>query len=481
MSQSRISGALAVSLAQVSVLLFGYVTHLWIGRKLGPAPYGIYGVVLSVQTIVGMILTLGVPSAVSRFVAQDTRRARGILQQGLGIQTLIAVILAVISIAASPLIARSLGDSSLTPYIMFSGLVIFFQAYYPMYAQFFSGLHQFNKQAMLTFIYACAKVIGAISLLYFFHIYGAFAGFAVGGVVAAVLGWYWSRQFAASAHRIPLSSLLGFASAYVAMLVGLQILMSTDLFMVKAILKNDVLAGYYNAAVTLSRIPYFLLQGLTFILLPSISVLTKAGESHDKAANFIRQALRYLIMIILPGIAFAATTSRSLIQLFYSQQYLPAAPALTVLLIGLGALAFYLMLINIVAGAGRGRVGIIVTAAMIIVSPLIGMLTIPRYGLIGAAWQTTITSIIGCVILAVYTFRTFSIPAPVRSIMNVIIASAVAVVPTYFWRPPTLVLPLFYVGLFIIYTGMLWFLREITAADRRQLSLLHPSLKWLDA
>ncbi len=481
MKQSRLSGALALSLSQASVLLFGYVTHLWIGRKLGPASYGIYGVVLSVQTILGMFLTLGVPSAVSRFVAQDTAHAGGILRQALAIQTVIGLLLAALSMIASPLIAAALGDASLAPYIMFSGLVIFFQAYYPMYGQFFSGLHEFSRQAMLTFIYATAKLVGAIVLLYTFQVYGAFAGFGIGGLVAALVGWYWSRRYTPSGQHLPLAALMGFAGTYVAMLVGLQILMSTDLFMVKAILKNDVLAGYYNAAVTLSRIPYFLLQALTFILLPSISALTKPGESRQKAADFIRQALRYLIIIIIPSIVFAATTSRQLITLFYSHQYLPAAPILTVLMVGLGALAFYLMLITIVAGAGQGQVGMMVTAGMLIVSPAIGLVTIPAYGLIGAAWQTTITSVLGCGVLAIYTFRVFAIPAPVRTIINVILATAVAIIPTYLWRPPTVLLPLFYIALFVIYGGMLWLLREVTDSDRHQLANLHPFLKWLVA
>jgi O-antigen/teichoic acid export membrane protein len=477
--QSRLSGALALSLAQASVLMFGYVTHLWIGRKLGPAQYGVYGVVLSVQSILGMFLTLGVPSSVSRFVAQDTGHAGGILRQALSVQTVIGLLLAAASILSAPLIAHFLGDSSLSGYLMFSGIVILFQAHYPIFAQFFSGLHQFNRQAIITFIYATAKLVGAISLLYTFHVYGAFAGFAIGGIVAALVGWWWSRGLPSDSHRLPLKSLLAFASTYVAMLVGLQILMSIDLFMVKAILGSDQEAGYYNAAVTLSRIPYFLLQALTFILLPSISALTKPGESHEKAADFIRQALRYLIILIVPGIVFAATTSRQLITLFYSKQYLPAAPVLTILMIGLGALAFYLMLINIVAGAGRAKVGVFVTAAMLIISPLIGIIAIPRFGLIGAAWQTASAGIIGCIVLAIYTFKTFAIPVPLRSIINVIIATAIAIIPTYLYRPPTLLLPVFYAVLFVIYGLSLWFLQEISAADRTYVSGLHPRLRWI--
>src|SRR5687768_14577445 len=100
--QSRLTGAVSLVLAQACVLLFGYAAHLWIGRVLGPGPYGIYGVVLSIQTIAGLILTLGVPMAVSRFVAQDERHARSILYQALRIQGGIALAVTIILAALAP-------------------------------------------------------------------------------------------------------------------------------------------------------------------------------------------------------------------------------------------------------------------------------------------------------------------------------------------------------------------------------------------
>ncbi len=480
MKQSKLAGAVALVGAQAAVLLFGYATHLWIGRQLGPAAYGIYGVVLSVQSILAMFLTLGVPSAVSRFVAQDHAHANDILRQGLKIQTVVAIILASISLIASPVMAYFLGDSTLMGYIAFSALVVFLQAFYPIYSQYFSGLHFFNRQAVITVVYATAKLVGAIGLLYAYHVYGAFAGFAIGGVVAGLLGWWWTKNHSTTKHTLPLSAFLSFASTYVLILVGLQILMSLDLFMVKAILHSDVKAGYYNAAVTLSRIPYFLLQALTFILLPSISALTKPGASQQKAVDFIKQTLRYLIILIIPAITLAAATSKQLITLFYSTRYLEAAPVLTLLMIGLGSLAFYLMLVTIVAGAGRGKAALVITVAMLVISPVIGFVLIPtQLGLIGAALQTTIASIVGFIAIATYTFRTFGISLPWRSLINVGIATVVMILPTYFFTPPTLLLPIFYIVLGAVYVGALALVREFNAEDRMHIANSHPALSWL--
>ncbi|MBI3420467.1 MAG: oligosaccharide flippase family protein [Candidatus Sungbacteria bacterium] len=479
MKQSRLTGAISLSIAQAIVLLLGYVTHLWIGRVLGPAPYGIYGIVLSVQTILGLFITLGVPAAVSRFIAQHEEHSQAILSQTLKVQAAIASVIALLTILLAPLLSYILGDKSLMPYLAFVAPIIFCQALYPIYTQFLSGMHRFHKQAALTAIYAVAKLAGAIGFIYVFHLYGALFGFALGGIVAGIVGWAWTRSIGKqTVFRVATKDLLEFAGLYVLVLAGLQVLMSLDLLMVKALLKNDVVTGYYNAASTLARIPYFLLQGLSFILLPSVSALTKTGGDQAKAANFIRDTLRYLVALIIPSVALAATTSQELVALFFSREFLPSAQALTILMVGLGTLAFYLLLANIAAGAGKAKFTLSITAGMLLVSALIGSLTIPRFGLIGAAWQTTISAIFGFVILAAYTFRTFKIPPPVRSTVNVIIATAIAIAPTYVWKASGLVLPVQYFILYGMYIAVLAVLGEITDADRSRFAGIHPALKW---
>lgn len=478
--QSRVTGALALMIAQAIVLLFGYVTHLWIGRVLGPAPYGLYGVVLAVQSIVGLILTLGVPVAVARFVARHEDQAQSILRQTLRLQALVALLVSVATLLLAPIIAHVLGDDTLRNLIRFVSLVIFLQAFYTIFVQFFSGLHRFNRQAILTSIYAVIKLLGAISLIYFIGVYGAFAGFAIGGVVAALLGWVWARRVGGqSASTIPSHQFLSFAGVYVIILVSLQFIMSIDLFMVKALLEHDDLAGFYNASSTLARIPYMLLQGLAYVLLPSVSALTKPGASHTQAAAFIRDTLRYLIALVVPAVGLAAATSKGLIILFYSTAYLPAAASLTILMIGLGSLAFYLLLANIVVGAGRARVGLIVTILMAVASSLLGLILIPRFGLMGAAWQTTLTSLVGLGVLAIYTFRTFRIPVPILSILNIFIASAAAISVTYIWHARGLALILQYLIVFAIYGAVLLVLREVKPSDRQRIAKIHPRLQWL--
>lgn len=473
--QSTITGALVSVTAQAVILLLGFITHPLIGRLLGTDAYGVYSVVLSVQTIIGMLLTLGIPLAVSRFVARDEEHAQSILWQALRLQVLLALGIAALTVAISHPLAGLLGDRELAPYLAMVAVIVFIQAIYPIFTQYFSGLHRFNRQAALTTIYAIAKLTGAVGLLFIFHIYGALLGFAVGGIVASILGFMWAKGAGGRQPlQLPTRSFLSFAGTFVLILIGLQVLISLDLLMVKAILKDNAEAGHYSAASNLARISYLLLQGLVFILLPKMSALTRHGESQQQAIQFIRKTLRYLIALIVPGVAIAATTSKSLILLFYGREYLPATTALTILMVGLGSLAFYLLLITIAAGAGRAKFGLWVTFGLLAISASFGYVLIPQYGLIGAAWQTTLTGLVGLIVMTIYITNIFKISLPVRSTINIIIASAVAVLPTYIWSASSFTLPLQYVLLAATYVAMLWILKEITPADRQYLKQLRP-------
>lgn len=473
--QSAITGAIVSVGAQAIVLMLGFITHPLIGRLLGTAAYGIYSIVLSVQTIIGMLLTLGIPLAVSRFVAQDEEHAQSILWQALRLQTVLAVGIAALTVTLSYPLARLLGDTTLTPYLATVAIIVLAQAIYPIFTQYLSGLHRFNRQAALTTTYAVAKLAGAVGLLFILHIYGALLGFAAGGVVAGILGFIWSRRAGGTTLKpLPTHAFLSFAGTLVLTLIGLQILISMDLLLVKALLQNNTAVGHYSAASNLARISFLLLQGLVFVLLPKMSALTRTGETHNAAVNFIRTALRYLIALIIPGVAMAAATSKSLLALFYGPQYLLSAPALTILMVGLGSIAFYLLLIIIAAGAGRAQVGLALTGGLLVMSAVLGFILIPRYHLLGAAWQTTLTGLLGLGLMTAYIVSVYKIPLPTKSTVNIIVASGLAILPTYFWKPPTLLLPLFYLLLAIIYVMALWLLREITPADRQLVKKLFP-------
>ena len=69
--QNVTHGTIYLMFAQAVFVASGYAIHIGLARLLGPSDYGIYAVVISLMTMVNLILTTGIPQAVSKCVAHD--------------------------------------------------------------------------------------------------------------------------------------------------------------------------------------------------------------------------------------------------------------------------------------------------------------------------------------------------------------------------------------------------------------------------
>jgi len=474
---SRLSGAILLASAQAVLLGLGYITHILIGKLGGPALYGVYGVVLSFMTILNMIMTLGIPVAVSKEVAQNEENSGGILASALIGQMALAIVLSIGTIVFAGNIATFLGDQALAPIIMFTAIVYPLTAIYSVLANYLNGLHAFALQAGIIIFYSIAKLSGSVGLLFPFRVYGALAGFAVGGAIASIVGIPTIYKSIKKHYikKFPVKKLLTFAGAVVGTSLALQILMSTDLFLVKKILHDNTLVGYYNAASTLSKIPYFILQALGFIFLPSIARLMK--ENVEAARQFIRDIFRYLFLLLLPVTVLAAATSKSLVRLFFSGEYLPAAQPLTLLTVALGMLSAFYLLAMIAAGANKARVPLIISWLMLPISIVLGIFLIPRYQLEGAAVTTIISSTAGTIVLGGYMMKRFKLSFPLSTLFNGIIATCLMVLPTYFINIRPLLTPVVYAVLFSLYFFVLVILKEVKKDDLAHLKSLMPKAK----
>lgn len=471
---SRLSGAALLAIAQAVLIAFGYITHILIGKIGGPPLYGVYGVVLSLQSILNMLLTLGIPVATSKEVAEDERNSGGILRSAAFGQLSLAVLLSAATVVLARPAALLLGDASLTPIIRFTAVIYPFTGLYALLTNYFNGLHAFAIQAGLIVLYSLVKLGGSMGLLFPYGVRGALAGFGFGGAVAATVGYLLARRTIRGRlrHPVPVRRLLTFAGAFVGTSVALQILMSTDLFLVKRILHDDTLAGYYNAAVTLARIPYFILQAFGFVFLPSVARLMH--ENPEQARVFIRDVFRYLTLLLLPVTAVAAATSKGLLRLFFSYEYEPAAQPLTLLMIALGLLSAFYLLATIAAGAGKPRVPLVIAWLLVPLSVAAGFVLIPRLALEGAAIATILAASVGALGIGSYMYWRFRITFPLRTLLKGVLATVITVTPTYFVQVPTPFLPLLYVVLGVLYALALVAFGEVRKDDLTRIRSLLP-------
>jgi len=461
-------GTLYLMVASAVFGLASYIIHFGLGRYLGPVDYGIFGVVLSLVTTVNLLITSGIPQSAAKYIAEDSSKVWSIIRDANRSQMVFCLLLLALYLGLAGVIAYLLNDSSLIPYIRISALAIPAYAFHANYnAGYLNGLRKFGKQAISITGVSLARVAATFLLVLIgLGINGAIIGYAISALVGLLLAWRFLGPVKKSGVGFGWTKLVKFGIPAMAVGVGFYLLMSVDLLAVKALGSSEAEVGYYTAAATMSKLPYFLFSGLAVTLMPSISKST-AANNIELTRRYIRESMRYMFMLLLPAVVLISATAGDLLTLVYSSRYIEAAAPLSILVFGLAMLSVFLVLANIIMGSGRP--GIIMVLALPLVGIDIGVniLLVPRYGLAGAAWATTIIALLGMSATAIYVFWRFRTLVAPKSLGRICLASVVIYLIALQVSLPAIWLPLIYIGLLTLYGGLLWLMRELNREDWR--------------
>ncbi|MBA3285384.1 MAG: polysaccharide biosynthesis C-terminal domain-containing protein, partial [Nitrosopumilus sp.] len=364
-------------------------------------------------------------------------------------------------ILAYPL-AYLLNDLSLIPYIQITSLILPFYAIFTLYTGYYNGLRNFKKQASLNIVYSLSKLVLVVGLVYVFHLYGAIIGFIVSPIIALLFGFKLPK--AVKIDKALYRSLILFSLPLIGFAILSTLQLSIDLFFIKSLLMDNQAAGLYTASQNIARIPYYTLSAFALILLPTVSRSIHT-ESVAETGRRIRENLRYLLLLLIPGTVLIAITSPKLLQLLYSTSYIPAAESLTWLVIGLGFLTVFAVLANIIIADDKPGSAMSIAGAGVILISIFSWILIPRYGLVGASYATLIGGSFAMLTSLILVAKRFPNIINWLSTIKIILACAGIYIVHTFINFPAILLPITYIILGLVYGLILVVLGEITSKD----------------
>jgi len=413
----------------ISEIIFnasGYVIHSVVGRLLGPADYGRYGLIVNLTTTVIVLIGNGIPTAMSKYLSEifesHPDRILGIKRKAIALQTGIMTAVTLIFFLASPFIAALLGDPSLTPLFRLSSLIIPSFAAASFYFSYFTGLHFFRLQAVLKTTRSVTRMMFIILLAWYFGVQGAVAGYIISPFVvfgvALACDFLWTGKFFPAIRKktspdFPAKKLLDYAWPLTLFMLFYQLITSLDLFLVKALLRDDYLTGLYNAVITVGNIPYYLFYALTIILLPAISK-TSANRNETETRSLVNKSLRLLALALFPTVTLLSTYAGPFLRLFYGYAYAGATASMSVFSIGNGFLTVFYVLAFAISGAGLVMIPMYVSGIGLIASAVLNYFLIPPLGIVGSAVATTIVTFILMTGILIFTDRHFRVRIPLR-------------------------------------------------------------------
>ncbi len=480
-----IQASLWLTLSELFFNLSGYFTHAILGRTLGPAEYGRYGITITIATMIVVLIGRGVPVAMSKYLSEVIKTDPGeiahIKKVGWQVQIILIALTTLLYYFLAEPLAYLLNDISLAPLFKLSTLVIPAFAGASFYVYYFTGLHLFNVQSALKFFRGISKIFFIVFLAFIFKTKGAILGHVLAPFSVFLLALMFDQKNKRKINDLSRSNiqnkkekkkrkkltwkiLLNFAWPITLFMIFYEIMITIDLYMVKGLLRNDSLTGYYNAALTLGRLPFYAFYFLTIILLPKISETTSQKEQ-AKTNRIMSGAMRFLFILLIPSITLLSIFAPSALQLFYGSGYREAVPTLRILSVGLGFLTIFYILAFVLNGAGKNKIPMWTALVGMIVNIFLNYQLIPRWGIVGAGIATTTTSFLIMLIAIIATEKFVASFLKPISLVKYFLATSVIAFLALNLQQGEIIFILWSVTMLTIYFIILWLLQEVTQED----------------
>ncbi len=472
MKSNNQKGTLYLTIATLVFVISSYLVNIILGRVLGPAQYGTFGVLTSLLTSINIAQIAGVPQAVSKYIASDREHADEILKSGIKIQLTLVIGLMIIFLIIAPLAASIFHDPSFTKYLRLMALVLPLYGLYSIFMGYYNGLHAFGKQSVMNIVYSIAKLIFIVGLALLFALKGAIIGFIIAPAIALLYGF----KFPRTKKQFPIRTLIMYSIPLIGFAAISTLQLSVDLFSLKALTSVAAIAGFYTAAQNIALVPYLGFSSIGQVLFPNVSRLVGEGKNSE-AAKTTTSALRWLLLLMLPLAMLIVATAPNLVHILYGKQYAPAVPMLRVLVIGYIGLTIFSLLANVLNGAGRAKQAMIIAGAGVL-SGLIGcVILIPHLSGVGAALGTCIGAAVVMLSSGIFARRVVRYKISIASTIRILIGAVIVLVVGWVVSTPVWFLPIWWVSLGLGYVSWLLITGELNRADIAMLSSLIQSRK----
>jgi O-antigen/teichoic acid export membrane protein len=405
-----------------AILVTGYLLNLFLARWFSTETFGNYGFVMAVLMWFEIFVINGMPLAVQKFVSARGKDAYPLLWTAARVQLALVSVLTVLLFISAPMFAAAFRDPKLTPYFRLAFLNIPFYGFFHLLVSFQNGLRRFGKQAVCYAFYGSVRVGCSLALCYSHRsLEFALIGNALGSAASVGLAYILleDKKIRPSVHTMELARYAAPALAYSLMA---QMLMSIDFWSVKYFL-GEKACGYYNTANILSRIPYYLLAGLSAAMLPTISSEIAEGAL-VRVRNTIRNAMRYSLMLLIPVSVCLTSYSREIAALLFKSKFAPSGAAMEFLVWAFSSMALMTLFLTVINADGRPRKSFLISGTAVAIDFVLNLLLVPRMGIRGAALASLISITLGTAAGMTDVFIRFRTAFPVASIARIGLATA---------------------------------------------------------
>ena len=459
-------GTVWMLVARMVFLATGFVVSIILARGLGPAEFGVYGVIMSLLLWIEMVLAAGIPNATTKVLHDHPGESRSIESSAQLLLLAWALLLFAVCWFTAPTLARWFNIPDGANLFRLAVLDIPLMSVYLAYQGILNGRRMFGALSAGLIIHTTTKLLGILVLVALgLSVAGALVAHVAATVVVLVVLVARFRAPVTSPSSKSLKAMLGLALPMGGYLIVSQVLLAIGLWMLKALQADAVEdAGYYVASMNLTRI-FMVIPSVVSVVLFTSLAWALARSDQRKVRDFLQGATRFGLVLLVPGCTLVVIDAENIMVLLFSELYRDGGNILRYQSIAFGAAAFFDILVHALMAAGALWKS---AATVILLLPVLVALSwflIDAMGGDGAALALAVTMSMAAIVAAVLTYRQFGYLVSFATVVRVAVATAVVGVVSTYVPAAGLMLVVKLGALLGVYLVVLALLREIGRED----------------
>lgn len=359
-----LGSALLLMAASFLVKLIGAAYSIPVTNLVGGEGNGIFHAAYSIYTVLFLVSTAGIPSAVSHLVADACARGRrdeadGILKWSLLCMATVGGILSLALAALAGPLSRAVGSSLATLAVRVIAPAVFFTAVSAVIRGYYQGLHNMMPTAWSQVLEALGKLVFGLGLTVLLRrqgcpmetvVAGAVGGVTIGSALSTLAVCLFLlrdperpdlRRSGSGQGRSALHRLWSVAVPITLGASVISVINLTDTALFMNLLQRSGMSeadsnfyfGCYNIAVKLYTMPQLLATAFSVSAVPAVSRAFSQGD-REGARSAAETSVRFTALVTAPCGAGMAVLASPILRVLYGsvpEEAALAAPQLTLM------------------------------------------------------------------------------------------------------------------------------------------------------
>lgn len=374
------------------IFVFGMGISVIIARILGPEKKGIYSLVILLPAFLVYFTNIGIGQATVFYLGKRKYFSKDIFGNNIIFTILISTLAILIGLIIIFFFSNKLLPGVATKYLLLSLFLVPGQLFLGFILYILLGFQKIKKYNFILFfrVFLLFILIGTLLWVFHFGITAVIVAELLSVIIVCIVLFFMTKKqtngisMKFNKHYFKDSSLYGIKFYLGSVLYFLQ---SRIVIPLINFFLNPAMVGFYSISIGLSEKIWLISDAVGTVLFPKVSSETDIKKLKEFTPLVFRSTL--IIAILIASILFAS--AHWLIILLYSNAYLQSIHPFQILLIGVVGISGRKILENDLKGRGKPMLNTYVVGISVVLSTILNILWIPKFGILGAAWATSIS------------------------------------------------------------------------------------------